>query len=268
MARCFRGRSQAVCLGAFFLICSAFLLAPGYTPVESATESQRAPILLYHRFADAPADSMTVGTAVFASQLKYLQEHRYAVITLRQLVAWRLGKAGPPPPNSVAITADDGHRSVYTEMFPFIKRYGIPVTLFIYPSAISNAPYAMTWAQLKELQETGLFEIQSHTYWHPNFRNEKKRLTPAEYEKFLKMQLTKSKEQLEKKLGIKVDMLAWPFGIFDQELARQASETGYVAAFTIKRHHVSSSDSVMALPRYLLTNKDEGRAFERLLSGR
>lgn len=267
MALSFRGRSQTICLGALFLI-SALLLLPGYTPVESAKESQPVPVLLYHRFADTPADSMTVGTAVFASQLKYLRERGYAVVPLRQLVGCRLGKAEPPPPRSVAITADDGHRSVYTEMFPLIKQYRIPVTLFIYPSAISNAPYALTWAQLKELQETGLFEIQSHTYWHPNFRKEKKQLTPAEYKKFLKMQLAKSKEQLEKNLGIKVDMLAWPFGIYDEELARQASETGYVAAFTIERRHVNSSDSIMTLPRYLLTNKDEGRAFERLLLGR
>ena len=211
---------------------------------------------------------MTVTTTLFASHLKFLRERGYAVVPLRQLVAWRLGKAETPRPRSVVITADDGHRSVYTEMFPLIKQYRIPVTLFIYPSAISNASYAMTWAQLKELHESGLFEIQSHTYWHPNFRKEKKRLTPAEYKNLLKMQLTRSKEKLEKNLGIKVDMLAWPFGIHDEELGQQASEAGYIAAFTIERHHANSSDNLMALPRYLMTNKDEGRAFEQLLLGR
>jgi peptidoglycan/xylan/chitin deacetylase (PgdA/CDA1 family) len=226
------------------------------------------PILLYHRFADAPADSMTVNTTLFVFHLTHLRERGYAVVPLRQLVASRLGKAEPPPPRSVVITVDDGHRSVYTKMLPLIKQYRIPVTLFIYPSAISNAPYALTWAQLKELQETGLFEIQSHTYWHPNFLKEKKRLTAAEYNQFLKMQLAKSKEKLEKNLGTKVDMLAWPFGIYDEELAQQASETGYVAAFTIARHHASTSDRMMALPRYLLTDNDKGRTFERLLSGR
>ncbi|MGC5887695.1 hypothetical protein [Ralstonia pseudosolanacearum] len=30
--------------------------------------------------------------------------------------------------------------------------------LFVYPSAISNASCAMTWAQLRELTGTGLFE--------------------------------------------------------------------------------------------------------------
>ena len=268
MALSCRSRSQTICLGALVLISSGLLLLPGYTRVELAKENQPVPILLYHRFADVPADSMTITTPVFASQLKSLREHGYSVIPLRQLIAWRLGKAETPPPRSVVITADDGHRSVYTVMFPLIKQYRIPVTLFIYPSAISNAPYALTWAQLRELHASGLFEIQSHTYWHPNFKKEKKRLAPAEYKKFLTLQLTKSKAQLEKNLGIKVDMLAWPFGIHDEELAQQASEAGYVAAFTIARHHVTSSDVLMTLPRYLLTNKDEGKTFERLLSDR
>ena len=86
-------------------------------------------------------------------------------------------------------------------MLPLVKKYRIPVTLFIYPSAISNASYAMTWDQLREIKKTGLFDIQGHTYWHPNFRKERKRLSPEEYEKFVDMQLIKSKERLEKELG-------------------------------------------------------------------
>jgi peptidoglycan/xylan/chitin deacetylase (PgdA/CDA1 family) len=121
----------------------------------------------------------------------------------------------------VVITVDDGHESVYTQMFPLVEQYRIPVTLFIYPSAISNASYAMTWEQLRELQGSGLFNIQSHTYWHPNFKHEKKRLTPEQYEKLVDLQLTKSKDILERQLGVHVDMLAWPFGIYDDELIKK-----------------------------------------------
>jgi Polysaccharide deacetylase len=73
------------------------------------------------------------------------------------------------------LTADDGHRSAYAHMFSLVHLYRIPVTLFVYPSAISNADYALTWEQLLELKETGLFDIQSHSYWHPNFKEEKRR---------------------------------------------------------------------------------------------
>ena len=80
------------------------------------------------------------------------------------------------------------------------------------------------------------------------------------------MQFTKSRERLEKELGVKVDLLAWPFGIFDPWLMAKAAEAGYTAAFTIERHAVTREDRPLALPRYLLTDTDRGKAFEALLN--
>jgi peptidoglycan/xylan/chitin deacetylase (PgdA/CDA1 family) len=225
------------------------------------------PILLYHRFGPVISDGMTMTTAGFESHLKYLRDNGYTVVSLRQLVNYRLGKGPPLSPRSVVIVADDGHKSIYTDMLPVIKKYRIPVTLFIYPSAISNAPYAMTWEQLREVKKTGFFEIHSHTYWHPDFRREKKRLSSVEYAKFVEMQLKKSKDKLEKELDIEVNMLAWPFGIYDDWLISKAIEAGYVVSFTIERHHASNSDSIMKLPRYLLHNADQGKTFEMILVG-
>ena len=225
----------------------------------------RVPILLYHRFGPVASDSMTVTTNTFDSGLKYLMNNGYKVIPLKDLVDSYLGKKTIPAPRSVVITVDDGHKSVYTDMFPLVRRYHIPVTLFIYPSAISNAPYAMTWGQLREMKEIGLFDFQSHTFWHPNFKKDKKRLKPDEYERFVSMQLTKSREKLEKELNVKVNMLAWPFGIYDDELIRKAMETGYVATFTMERHPASHLDNVMALPRYLMANGERGKTFGTIL---
>jgi hypothetical protein len=81
------------------------------------------------------------------------------------------------------------------------------------------------------------------------------------------MQLKKSKEKLEKELGIQVDMLSWPFGIYDEDLIRKAVGAGYVSAFTIRRFHTKASDPVMALPRYLITDADKGKAFGKILGG-
>jgi peptidoglycan/xylan/chitin deacetylase (PgdA/CDA1 family) len=68
---------------------------------------------------------MTVRTRTFASQLQFLRDHGYTDIPGRQLVAYRHGKGPPPPLRTVAITTDDGHRSVYTDMFPLVKQYRI-----------------------------------------------------------------------------------------------------------------------------------------------
>jgi peptidoglycan/xylan/chitin deacetylase (PgdA/CDA1 family) len=257
-----------------FLVASFVIVTAAHTsPVDvrrnvpAQVQGPSVPILLYHRFGPVVADGMTVTTQVFESHLKYLRENGYTVIPLGQLVNWYQKKGPPPPAKSVVIVEDDAHKSVHSDMLPLAKKYKIPVTVFIYPSAISNAKYAMTWDQLRELKKTGLFDFQSHTYWHPNFKKDRKKMKGAEFEKSVKMQLGKSKARIEKELGGKVEMLAWPFGIYDDYLLKKAAEEGYTATFTIERRHAAQSDSVMKLPRYLLINSDQGKAFAQILAG-
>jgi peptidoglycan/xylan/chitin deacetylase (PgdA/CDA1 family) len=235
--------------------------------VPAASQGVNVPILLYHRFGPTVADGMTIKTAVFEEHLKYLRDNGYKVIPLRQLIDWYLKKGPPPPAKSVVIVEDDAHKTVYSDMFPLAKKYNVPVTVFIYPSAISNAKYAMTWDQLRELKKSGLFDFQSHTFWHPNFKKDRKKMKPAEFEKSVDTQLAKSKARIEKELGGQVDMLAWPFGIYDDYLLKKAAGAGYIATFTIERHHATGSDSVTKLPRYLLINADQGKSFAQILAG-
>lgn len=245
----------------------ALLLASGLPSAHGGEErALSVPILVYHRFGTVAADSMTVTTGTFESHLAFLHENGFTVIPLRALIDFLRGEGPPPPPRAVVITADDGHRSVYSEMFPLVRRYGVPVTLFIYPSAISNATYALTWAQLGELARSGLVDVQSHTYWHPHFGREKRRLPAEEYDRLVDSQLSRAKQVLEGALGRRVDILAWPFGIHDEQLEASARSAGYVAALSLDRRHVRRTDRIMALPRYLITNSDQGRAFARIFS--
>jgi len=253
-----------------FICCFSLALLSWFSPINaiaSTATSPGIPILLYHRLGPTVADGMTITTTVFEAQMKYLHDNHYTVIPLRRLVDSYLGKAPFPPPKSVVIVADDAHKSVYNYMLPVILKYRYPVTIFCYPSAISNAKYALTWDQLRSLKKTGLFDVQSHTYWHPNFKRERRKLDPQAFEKLVTTQLNKSKSKLEKELGGKVDMLAWPFGIYDDYLLKKAATAGYVATFTIERRHAAPRDSVMKLPRYLLVNADSGKVFTQLLHG-
>jgi peptidoglycan/xylan/chitin deacetylase (PgdA/CDA1 family) len=236
--------------------------------MASAEDQVSVPVLAYHRFGPTVPDGMTVTTKVFEAQLQWLKDHQYTVIPLRTLVNYLRGQGPPPPPHSVVITVDDGHKTVWTEMQPLVKKYNIPVTLFLYPSCISNASYAMTWQQVQELQKTGLFDIQGHTFWHPNFKKDKKKLKPAEYQKLVDTQLMKSKAVLEKRSGATVDLLAWPFGIYDDELEKNAAKDGYVAAFSIDRRNASLSEKIMEQPRYLMVNGDGLKNFEAIVSGK
>lgn len=254
-------------LNIFRFLITIFFIALSVCAPVLADEQVKVPILTYHRLGPAVVDGMTLKTTEFASQLQWLKDNGYTVIPLRTLVNYLRGDGPPPPAKSVVITADDGHKSVFTDMLPLVKKYNIPVTLFLYPSCISKASYAMTWDQLKELQKVGLFDFQGHTYWHPNFKKDKKKLSPEEFQKFVDVQLSKSKAVLEKKLDIKVDLLAWPFGIYDDELENAAAKAGYVAAFSIDARYPSKSEKMMSQPRYMIVSGMGMKGFEQIVKG-
>jgi peptidoglycan/xylan/chitin deacetylase (PgdA/CDA1 family) len=247
-------------------IAFATLCAPAPKGVApSSLGDGRVSILVYHRFGNRVADSMTIRTTTFRLQLEYLKKHDYTVIPLRAWLAWRAHIGPPPPQRSVIITADDGHRSVLTDMLPLVREFGVPVTLFIYPSAISNAAYAMTWDDLRVLKATGLFDIQSHSYWHPNFAAEKRRLAPGDYREFVRKQLTRPRAVLQQRLAVTPDVIAWPFGVYDDELLQMGASAGYTAGLTLKHRVATASDPLMALPRFLVTDAATGRQFAALL---
>ncbi len=208
---------------------------------------------------------MTVTTKHFKEQMDLLSKNGYTVIPLAALVAWRLGKGPAPSAHSVVLTFDDGNLSFYREAKPIIEAQRLPVTLFIYPSCISNASYAMTWNQLAELAAEPIVSIESHTVWHPNFKQEAKKSNPADYNAFVDMQLRKSKAILEDRLKHAVDLLAWPFGIYDPSLLNRAKAAGYQAGFSIECRAATASDSMMALPRCIVLDEDVGPRFLRFL---
>lgn len=241
----------------FFSILSASALAENYTKI---------PILVYHNFNPTVPGSMSITPEKFETQLKWLKSNGFTVIPLSDLVSYLEGRISSLPAKSVVITADDGWESVYTYMLPLVRKYHIPVTLFIYPATISNGPHVMTWDQLKELQQTGLFDIESHTYWHPNFKQERKRLSRYEYEKFVHVQLFNSKKILENKLGKKITLLAWPYGIYDNYLEQEAAKAGYVMAFSIDDRHTAKSEKPMAQPRYMIVAGRSMKAFAAIMN--
>jgi peptidoglycan/xylan/chitin deacetylase (PgdA/CDA1 family) len=224
-----------------------------------------ASILVYHRFATAVNDGSTIRISTFRRQLDFLRQHGYHVVPLTSVVAHLRGDAPPPPAPAVVITVDDGHASVFTGMLPLVREYGVPVTAFIYPSAISNASYAMTWDQLAALRDTGLFDIESHTFWHPNFAREKRRLTPEAYRELATTQLCKAGTTLRHRLGVSPTLLSWPFGLYDDELFDIARGCGIVAGVTLERRLTTSGDRLMTLPRFMVLDTDVGARFAAML---
>lgn len=244
----------------FSLVCSGAL---AHGKALAGPPATRVPILAFHRFASTALDSMTLRIANFEAQLRLLQSLSCQVIPLSTWVAWRLalarGEAATLPPRSVVLTADDGHRSQFEVMAPRLRELGWPATLFVYPSAISNAAYAMSWDQLRELVAGPHFSVQSHTYWHPNLLRERERMPPGEFRRFAADQLVRSRATLERQLGHPVNLLAWPFGLSDEGLAEQAGQAGYAAAFSLGNRSAAADDPLYAVPRHLMVDSVDAR---------
>ena len=225
------------------------------------------PILVYHNFNPTIPGSMTLKPDKFETQIKWLKDNGFTIIPLQEAVAYLQGKRTSLPEKSVVITADDGWESVYKYMVPIVKKNNIPVTLFIYPETISEGKNAMSWDQLKELQKTGLFDIQSHTDWHPNFKQERKRRSADSYQQFVSKELAHSKNTLEEKLGIKVTLLAWPFGIYDTSLENAAAKAGYTMAFSIDARPANRGYRDMAQPRFMIIEDQSMQTFIGIVNG-
>lgn len=233
----------------------------------SANPSIHIPILCYHNFNPTIPGSMNMKPETFENQMNWLEQNGFTIIPLQDAVAYLQGKKDTLPPKSIVVTIDDGWKSVYTYLTPIIKKHHIPVTLFIYPQTISSGKNAMTWDELKELQQTGLFDIQSHTYSHPNFKQEKKRRSADSYQAFVESELVKPKKILDEKLNTHVTLLAWPFGIYNDALEKAAAEAGYEMAFTIDAIPASRSNRAMAEPRYMILESQTFKTFQRIANG-
>jgi peptidoglycan/xylan/chitin deacetylase (PgdA/CDA1 family) len=223
------------------------------------------PILAYHRLDPSVVGPTTITVKTFESQIAWLRAHDYRILPLRDALAMlpHLDEAS----RVAVITFDDGHLSTHEFLFPLVRKHVIPVTLFIYPSAISRASYALTWQQLEAMHGSGLVDVQSHTYWHPNFRVEQKRMSAARFRAFADDQLRRSRKVIESRLGNRVDSLAWPYGIVDPELEELARAAGYRFAFTFAGGRTGSRSDPLALPRIPIANADRGPRFDALLTG-
>lgn len=195
----------------------------------------------YHRFVDKVKRPDTeITPADFESQMKLLKDSGVSVIGLQDFLAWRRGEKNIPPRCAV-ISFDDGWKSQYEVAWPILKKFGYPLTLFIYTEGVRGGHFgggeAMTWEQLAEMRDAGV-DIEAHSETHQDLRKPydkvaKKKLSPPEYEQWLHNEIFGSKELLEQKLGIKVNCFAVPYGFYNQHIKDVCRQAGYEAVFTV-----------------------------------
>ena len=131
------------------------------------------PVLMYHSILEQVSEeeqNSCVEISVFDSQIKALIDNGYTPINFKVLKDYILGIGGLPE-KPILITMDDGYLNNYTNAYPIYKKYGVQATLFVSPYYMSeeNTERHFGWKAAKEMEESGLIDIQSHGYNHTPF---------------------------------------------------------------------------------------------------
>ena len=203
-------------------------------PALPASEiSAQVPILMYHHLSEDVTNSEMVSPEQFEAQIRALSEAGYTGVSFDELQAYVL-RGEPLPEKPVVITFDDGYLSNYTLAYPILQKYGMKATIFAIAVSFDkdhykDTGYAMTphfgAAEAKEMTDSGLISIQSHTYdmhqWPPYEDGSaavRENILPLAgeseeaYVQALTEDFTKSRAQLEDATGQPVDVLAYPAG--------------------------------------------------------
>jgi peptidoglycan/xylan/chitin deacetylase (PgdA/CDA1 family) len=246
-------------------ILALITVAVSAAPRTADADLPTATVLCYHIVEAPAAPRMHIDRETFRQQLQYLEMTGYNVVPLRHLYEYVTGKRASLPKNAVVITIDDGWRSTYTEAFPELQKRKFPFTVFIYPNIIGKTSNALTWEQVKQMANAGV-DIQSHALSHPFLTRRRHRSKSDDvYEAWLRRELGESRRILEKHSGKKVQFLAYPYGDYDDHVAKAASKEGYAAALTCDFGRVRKGSDPLKMKRFVIDDKMDFAAFRKYL---
>ena len=214
-------------------------LKPGVAVVHRAADvkysvPEGVSVLMYHMIGNEPGNAAIMTEANLRIQMNYLRDHGYHPITMQELYDY-VTKGAPLPEKPVCITFDDGYLDSYTIVYPLMKEYGFPWTLFLITDDVGKPYNRMTWDQLREMANSHTVTIANHTLSHPKLHN---LATRAEKEK----EIVEANKALKYQLGIDNVWLAYPYGDYDDEVIDICKKAGIKMAVTTDagRVHVGS----------------------------
>jgi peptidoglycan/xylan/chitin deacetylase (PgdA/CDA1 family) len=189
----------------------------------------RPVVLAYHGVGDAADGTdprrLLTSPEHLAAHVHLLQRRGYRLVP-----AGELAGNGPPPPGTASLTFDDGWRNWLTNALPVLQGLDVRATFFVcpdlfgqrHPDLDGRAGALLDEIGVRALHEAGM-ELGSHTLSHRDLRG----LGDEELER----ELRESKLAIEGLTGEPCRLLAYPYGLHDERVARAAGEAGYELAF-------------------------------------
>ena len=219
----------------------------------------RVLVVCYHGVSDRWDSDLAVTTQRLEAQLRLLLSRGWRPTTFDQAVT------APPARKTLAVTFDDGYRSVRERAWPILQRLGVPASVFV-PTALvgwsgplqwegieewlgtphEEELHPMDWDELRWLAARG-WEIGSHTCSHPH-------LTGTD-DATLSFELERSRATLDAHMDRACRSLAYPYGDVDRRVIEAARAAGYATACTLSA--VNDAEP-LAWPRVGLYDIDHG----------
>jgi hypothetical protein len=141
------------------------------------------PVFLYH----------TIDPKIFESHLLFLKKNEYRTLTIEEFYEILLNKRKVNYQKTVLLTIDDARSSVWRYAYPLLKKYQMHATVFVIPGFIeesnscqknledfwegkcslneifvsdSKDSQLCKWAEIIQMYNSGLINIESHTLFH------------------------------------------------------------------------------------------------------
>ena len=200
-------------------------------------------VLMYHYFYDESKgetgkNANWMEISKFEEQLNYLKENNYYYPTWQEVADFADGKIDLPE-NSIVITMDDGHKSVYNLAIPLLDKYNIPATAFIITKNFDTANV--------EKYKDSTINFESHTN---NMHRAGGNIGHGGI--FTALSIDESAEDLKtsiEKLGGNSEALAYPYGDCTERTKQAAEQAGFKVAFTTVNKKLKPGMDKFELPR-------------------
>lgn len=214
--------------------------------LAGAAAKPRLIILYYHAVRD-------VDRANFARQLDALRSSGARVVAPDY-------RGGEPNETLIAITFDDAFMSVVDNALPELAVREMPATIFAPAAQLGRSPNWDMEGDAEDRKETiassaclqnirsSRVTIGAHSASHPHLP----RLTREEQ----KREVESSRAELERVLGERIDLFAFPYGEYDEVTVELCRQAGYRHAFTVSPQIVDPQSSDLLRGRVVVNPSD------------
>jgi hypothetical protein len=183
--------------------------------------------------------------------MAYISEHHFEVWSLTRLAS-AIKQNATLPDKVVAITFDDGYKSVAKNALPILREHDFPFTVFITPAMVGKQLF-MNWDTLKQLHRYG-GSIANHTFNHPHMVRREQDETEAEWKERIRHEITTTEKSIKKHIGQTSGLFAYPYGEFDNEIKSIVQDLGMIAF----AQHSGAFDQTIdqhEIPRFAFSSK-------------